>query len=130
MDARVDNDFPPFLNEMVGKTFTFQLRLGAFNFTSKHQGFTVSRIIAEHERAPLPVFDNDVSILVQPVFYNSAALYFGDYHSHDCRGMIMDLMTMMMTIMVLKLQTSRRLLMLKTLRRRGQTRRKLLMLKT
>lgn len=59
VDARVDNDFPPFLNEMVGKTFTFQLRLGAFNFTSKHQGFTVSRIIAEHERAPLPVFDND-----------------------------------------------------------------------
>uniref|UniRef100_A0A0D3E574 DUF223 domain-containing protein n=1 Tax=Brassica oleracea var. oleracea TaxID=109376 RepID=A0A0D3E574_BRAOL len=59
VDARVDNDFPPFLNEVVGKTFTFQLKLGEFNFTSKHQSFTVSRIISEHERAPLPAFVND-----------------------------------------------------------------------
>lgn len=62
MNARVDSDFPPFLNEVVGKTFTFQLKLGQFNFTSKHQSFTVSRIISEHERAPLPAFVNDVSI--------------------------------------------------------------------
>ncbi|CDY53928.1 BnaCnng25750D [Brassica napus] len=59
VNARVDNDFPPFLNEVVGKTFTFQLKLGEFNFTSKHQSFTVSRIISEHERAPLPAFVND-----------------------------------------------------------------------
>uniref|UniRef100_M4F5C1 Uncharacterized protein n=1 Tax=Brassica campestris TaxID=3711 RepID=M4F5C1_BRACM len=62
VNARVDSDFPPFLNEVVGKTFTFQLKLGQFNFTSKHQSFTVSRIISEHERAPLPAFVNDVSI--------------------------------------------------------------------
>ncbi|KAF3499707.1 hypothetical protein F2Q69_00041159 [Brassica cretica] len=55
----VDSDFPPFLNEVVGKTFTFQLKLGEFNFISKHQSFTVSRIISEHERAPLPAFVND-----------------------------------------------------------------------
>ncbi|CAF1708314.1 unnamed protein product [Brassica oleracea var. botrytis] len=54
VNARVDSDFPPFLNEVVGKTFTFQLKLGEFNFASKHQSFTVSRIISEHERAPLP----------------------------------------------------------------------------
>ncbi|KAH0908103.1 LOW QUALITY PROTEIN: hypothetical protein HID58_031424, partial [Brassica napus] len=59
VNARVDSDFPPFLNEVVGKTFTFQLKLGQFNFTSKHQSFTVSRIISEHERAPLPAFVND-----------------------------------------------------------------------
>ncbi|XP_013613788.1 PREDICTED: uncharacterized protein LOC106319950 [Brassica oleracea var. oleracea] len=59
VNARVDSDFPPFLNEVVGKTFTFQLKLGEFNFISKHQSFTVSRIISEHERAPLPAFVND-----------------------------------------------------------------------
>ncbi|WZZ44983.1 hypothetical protein YC2023_041242 [Brassica napus] len=59
VNARVDSDFPPFLNEVVGKTFTFQLKLGEFNFASKHQSFTVSRIISEHERAPLPAFVND-----------------------------------------------------------------------
>lgn len=50
-----------FLDQIVGKTFsfqhklgdfnfTFQLKFGEFNFTSKHQTFTVSRIITEHER--------------------------------------------------------------------------------
>ncbi|CAH8316954.1 unnamed protein product [Eruca vesicaria subsp. sativa] len=59
INAKVDTEFPPSLNEIVGKTFTFQLKLGKFNFTSKKQTFTVSRIITEHERAPLPAFVND-----------------------------------------------------------------------
>ncbi|CAN7027257.1 unnamed protein product [Brassica oleracea var. botrytis] len=75
VDARVDNDFPPFLNEVVGKTFTFQLKLGEFNFTSKHQSFTVSRIISEHERAPLPA-----------TIFTQLRWFQGDNHGPDDNG--------------------------------------------
>ncbi|KAL0796982.1 hypothetical protein Bca101_068359 [Brassica carinata] len=38
--ARVDTELPRFIAEIVGKTYTFQLKLGEFNFTSKHRTFT------------------------------------------------------------------------------------------
>ncbi|CAN7030937.1 unnamed protein product [Brassica rapa subsp. trilocularis] len=48
--------------------FTFQLKLGEFNFTSKHQTFTVSRIITEHERDDHGPDDNgDVAELAKDV---------------------------------------------------------------
>ncbi|KAG2277331.1 hypothetical protein Bca52824_059886 [Brassica carinata] len=38
------------------RTFTFQLKLTEFNFTSKHQSFTISHIFEKHQRPPLPSF--------------------------------------------------------------------------
>ncbi|WZZ42742.1 hypothetical protein YC2023_039001 [Brassica napus] len=55
-DARVDTELPQALAELVGKTYTFQLKLNDFNFTSKHQTFTISRIFPERALAPLPAF--------------------------------------------------------------------------
>ncbi|KAL0788509.1 hypothetical protein Bca101_004755 [Brassica carinata] len=59
VDARVEDELPQFVADIVGKTFTFQLKLGEFNFTSKHQTFTISRIFTERQRAPLPAFVGD-----------------------------------------------------------------------
>ncbi|KAG2298749.1 hypothetical protein Bca4012_010244 [Brassica carinata] len=59
VDARVEDDLPQPVADIVGKTFTFQLKLGDFNFTSKHQTFTISRIITEYQCAPLPAFIGD-----------------------------------------------------------------------
>ncbi|CDY60764.1 BnaAnng17160D [Brassica napus] len=47
---------PPFINDMEGKTLTFQVRVSAFNFTAHHQTFTITRILKEHERIPAPDF--------------------------------------------------------------------------
>ncbi|KAL0762803.1 hypothetical protein Bca101_078954 [Brassica carinata] len=42
VDAQVDTDLPRSFAEIFGNTYTFQLKLKDFNFTSKHQTFTVS----------------------------------------------------------------------------------------
>ncbi|CAN6986971.1 unnamed protein product [Brassica rapa subsp. trilocularis] len=47
---------PPFITDMEGKTFTFQVRVSACNFTAHHQTFTITRILNEHERIPVPDF--------------------------------------------------------------------------
>nr|VDC93157.1 unnamed protein product [Brassica oleracea] len=52
---------PPFVAEMEGKTYTFQVRVTSYNFTVNHQTFTVSRIINEVERAPAHDFVDDAS---------------------------------------------------------------------
>ncbi|KAF2559494.1 hypothetical protein F2Q68_00015979 [Brassica cretica] len=59
VDAHVEDELPQFVADIVGKTFTFQLKLGEFNFTSKHQTFTISRIFTERQHAPLPAFVGD-----------------------------------------------------------------------
>lgn len=46
----------PSFSDTVGKIYIFQLKLGKFNFTSKHQTFTIPRIITEKQRPPLPDF--------------------------------------------------------------------------
>ncbi|CAN7052481.1 unnamed protein product [Brassica rapa subsp. trilocularis] len=51
---------PPFITDMEGKTFTFQVRVSAYNFTAHHQTFTITRILNEHERIPVPDFVVDV----------------------------------------------------------------------
>ncbi|XP_013633254.1 PREDICTED: uncharacterized protein LOC106338940 [Brassica oleracea var. oleracea] len=55
-----DSIMPPFIADMDGKTYTFQVRVTAYNFTVNHQSFTVSRIINEIERVPAPEFVDNV----------------------------------------------------------------------
>ncbi|CAN6885519.1 unnamed protein product [Brassica oleracea] len=55
-----DSIMPPFIADMDGKTYTFQVRVTAYNFTVNHQSFTVSRIINEIERVPAPDFVDNV----------------------------------------------------------------------
>ncbi|CDY72534.1 BnaAnng41410D, partial [Brassica napus] len=52
----VDTELPRSLAEIVGNTYTFQLKLKDFNFTSKHQTFTISGVFPSRELAPAPVF--------------------------------------------------------------------------
>ncbi|KAL0813811.1 hypothetical protein Bca101_070254 [Brassica carinata] len=52
----VDTELPRSLADIVGKTYTFQLKLNDFNFSSKHQTFTISRIFPERVFAPMPAF--------------------------------------------------------------------------
>ncbi|KAL0656489.1 hypothetical protein Bca4012_077073 [Brassica carinata] len=56
VDAQVDTELPQSLADIVGKTYTFQLKLKDFNFSSKHQTFTISRIFPERLLAPMPAF--------------------------------------------------------------------------
>ncbi|KAF3523318.1 hypothetical protein F2Q69_00046533 [Brassica cretica] len=51
-----DSQMPPFLTSMEGKPYTFHVKLTTYDFTSTHQSFTVTSIIDEHERPPLPEF--------------------------------------------------------------------------
>ncbi|CAN6918812.1 unnamed protein product [Brassica oleracea] len=60
--AQVDAELPWFVAEIVGKMYTFQLKLGEFNFPSKHQTFTVFRIFAEQQQSPLPRFVIEVEV--------------------------------------------------------------------
>ncbi|RID48361.1 hypothetical protein BRARA_I04877 [Brassica rapa] len=52
-----DSHMPPFVTSMEGKTYTFHVKLTTYDFTSTHQCFTVTRILAEHERLPPHKFD-------------------------------------------------------------------------
>lgn len=54
--AKVDAELLRFVAEIFGKTYTFQLKIGEFNFPSKPQTFTISRIFAERHQSPLPGF--------------------------------------------------------------------------
>ncbi|XP_010451599.1 PREDICTED: uncharacterized protein LOC104733744 [Camelina sativa] len=47
---------PKVVSEIVGKKFTFQIKLTSFNFTPHHQSFTVSRIYETTEVLPGPTF--------------------------------------------------------------------------
>ncbi|CAN6830855.1 unnamed protein product [Brassica oleracea] len=48
-DARL----PPFIADMEGKTYTFQVRVTAFNFTEHHKTFTITHIAEDHGRLPV-----------------------------------------------------------------------------
>ncbi|XP_018513485.1 uncharacterized protein LOC103861301 [Brassica rapa] len=50
--------FPSLSLTLLGR-LTFQIKLGEFNFTSKHQTFTISRIFTVAQRASLPDFVGD-----------------------------------------------------------------------
>ncbi|CAF2045791.1 replication protein A 70 kDa DNA-binding subunit A-like isoform X2 [Brassica napus] len=66
-NAQVDIDLPRSLANLVGSTYTFQLRLKDFNFGPNHRSFTISRIFPARDLAPKPTFsdggeDTDQSI--------------------------------------------------------------------
>ncbi|CAN6868600.1 unnamed protein product [Brassica oleracea] len=58
----VDTDLPRSLADIVGSTYTFQLRLKDFNFTANHQTFTISVIFPARELAPMPTFAEGVQV--------------------------------------------------------------------
>uniref|UniRef100_A0A0D3E9T4 Replication factor A C-terminal domain-containing protein n=1 Tax=Brassica oleracea var. oleracea TaxID=109376 RepID=A0A0D3E9T4_BRAOL len=58
----VDTDLPRSLADIVGSTYTFQLRLKDFNFTANHQTFTISLIFPARELAPMPTFPEGVQV--------------------------------------------------------------------
>lgn len=42
-----DTQEPPFVAGMGGRTYTFQVKVSAYNFTANHQTFTISHILSE-----------------------------------------------------------------------------------
>ncbi|KAF2569625.1 hypothetical protein F2Q68_00023894 [Brassica cretica] len=54
---------PPFIADMEGKTYTFQVRVTAFNFTEHHRTFTITRIADDHGRLPVDGVGNSVSYM-------------------------------------------------------------------
>ncbi|KAF2593342.1 hypothetical protein F2Q70_00043727 [Brassica cretica] len=56
IDDQQANEAPPIITELVGCTSTFQFKLSTFNFTPKHQSFTISRIFTVRAQAPIPNF--------------------------------------------------------------------------
>ena len=59
-NAQVDIDLPRSLANLVGSTYTFQLRLKDFNFGPNHRSFTISRIFPARDLAPKPTFSVSV----------------------------------------------------------------------
>ncbi|KAF8117700.1 hypothetical protein N665_0008s0054 [Sinapis alba] len=54
-----ESNMPPFIADMEGKSYTFQVRVTSYNFTGNHKTFTVTRIVDEHDRVPaLDLADN------------------------------------------------------------------------
>ncbi|KAH0888455.1 hypothetical protein HID58_050884 [Brassica napus] len=51
-----DTQAPPFVADMEGKTYKFQVKVSAYNFTENHQIFTISCILSEGDRMPLRQF--------------------------------------------------------------------------
>ncbi|KAG2238920.1 hypothetical protein Bca52824_089780 [Brassica carinata] len=51
-----ETDSAPFVKDMEGGTYTFQVRVGSYNFTANHQTFTISRINSVDDRVPHPEF--------------------------------------------------------------------------
>ncbi|CAH8311695.1 unnamed protein product [Eruca vesicaria subsp. sativa] len=54
-----ETQLPPFIGDMEGKTYTFQGRVSAYNFTPNHKTFTITRIIDERDRVPNPDFSDN-----------------------------------------------------------------------
>ncbi|CAH8373722.1 unnamed protein product [Eruca vesicaria subsp. sativa] len=59
-----DSPLPSFITDMNGngKTYTFQVRLTTYNFTTSRQTFAITRILGEHPRLPLPDLIDNVSL--------------------------------------------------------------------
>ncbi|KAL0753461.1 hypothetical protein Bca101_091129 [Brassica carinata] len=55
-NGQVDIDLPRSLANLVGSTYTFQLRLKDFNFGPNHRTFTISHIFPARDLAPKPNF--------------------------------------------------------------------------
>ncbi|XP_009102346.2 uncharacterized protein LOC103828499 [Brassica rapa] len=77
-NAQVDVVLPRPLADLVGRTYTFQLKLKDFNFTPNHQTFTISRIFPQRELAPNPTFAEEDVEVIEPAIPQSAAERSGD----------------------------------------------------
>ncbi|XP_033128410.1 uncharacterized protein LOC103853519 isoform X1 [Brassica rapa] len=77
-NAQVDVVLPRPLADLVGRTYTFQLKLTDFNFTPNHQTFTISRIFPQRELAPNPTFAEEDVEVIEPAIPQSAAERSGD----------------------------------------------------
>ena len=57
----LDAEVPRFIQEIVGKTYTFQLKQTEFNFSSIHQTFTLALMLDRHHRRSTATFDVDTA---------------------------------------------------------------------
>ncbi|KAF3589350.1 hypothetical protein F2Q69_00028733 [Brassica cretica] len=48
-----DSRIPPFIADMEGKSYTFQVRVTVFNFTEHHKMLTITHIVEELGRVPV-----------------------------------------------------------------------------
>ena len=67
-----DCRIPPFIADMEGKSYIFQVRVTAFNFTEHHKTFTITRIAEELGRAPV---DDNASIMCTILDHCLLAIY-------------------------------------------------------
>ncbi|CAH8320469.1 unnamed protein product [Eruca vesicaria subsp. sativa] len=51
-----DAKIPPFIADMEGKDYTFQVRVSEYNFSVNHQTFTITSILKDGDRPPVPDF--------------------------------------------------------------------------
>ena len=63
-----DTRLPPFIADMEGKAYTFQVRVTAFNFTEHHNTFTITRIAEDHGRLTADDVVNNVSYVCIVMF--------------------------------------------------------------
>ncbi|XP_048600449.1 uncharacterized protein LOC125585337 isoform X2 [Brassica napus] len=61
-----ESDAPQFVLDMEGNTYTFQVKVGPYNFTANNHSFTISRILGEGDPEPQPAFVDDVRSLYLP----------------------------------------------------------------
>ncbi|KAF8116080.1 hypothetical protein N665_0022s0010 [Sinapis alba] len=54
-----DSVIPPFVADMEGRTYTFQVRVNAYNFTEHHKTFTITRVAEDHGRLPADDMNNN-----------------------------------------------------------------------
>ncbi|KAL0661453.1 hypothetical protein Bca4012_098290 [Brassica carinata] len=73
INAQVDTELPRALADIVGNSYTFQLKLKDFNFTANHQTFTISRLFAAPEIAPIPNFAKSREDVPQPAVPQTVA---------------------------------------------------------
>lgn len=71
---------PQFIAEMEGRTYTFQVRVNAYNFTQHHKTFTITRVAKDHGRLPVDELENNVSI---PCVVKTRVQMFVDYIAYQ-----------------------------------------------
>ncbi|CAH8333666.1 unnamed protein product, partial [Eruca vesicaria subsp. sativa] len=55
-----ESGLPPFIAEIEGETYTFQVRVTAYNFSENHKTLTITRIVDDIDFEPLPDVDEDL----------------------------------------------------------------------
>lgn len=89
-----DTRLPLFLADMEGKTYTFQVRVIAFNFTEHHKTFTITRIAEDHGRLPVDDVNNKFHVHHVVSLYACFLLIRICITKWMSRGMMMTMMMM------------------------------------